>query len=91
MNQIFPHYSINNKSRVCVSPQIRRFHVEQTGNNFAVSCAVFRGSFFQCNFYAPLRQWLVLLNASGRLRETESTAVEAEHILTHSKLKEQQV
>lgn len=65
--------------------------MEQTGNNFAVPWAVFGGFFVQSNFYAPFRQWLVLLNPSGRQGETESTAAEAERILRQSRFKEQQV
>lgn len=47
MNQIFPHYSINNKPKFCKSPLIRRFHMEHTGNNYVVPWVVFRGSLFR--------------------------------------------
>lgn len=80
MNQIFPHYSINNKPKVCASPRIRRLHVEQTGNNSAVSPAVLRRFFVQCDFYAPFRQWLVLLNPPARQGEAEASAAETEQV-----------
>lgn len=54
--------------------------MEQTGNNFAVSQAVLRRFFVQCDFYAPFRQWPVLLHPPARQGEAESPAAETEQV-----------